>query len=204
MSARCPRCPTQTSTDGGKNRLTHCSKKPRLFVTSRRAPSRGPARRSAAHVPVVLVRLHCHSCSGMAADINAVLVRNGAKHCVDQSVRAFAMHGPTPTPTAILTALTVALAGANCSGELAQKEPERNEMGRQLTAEYYSCVRTSFASQLRTMVDRNMAIDQAFMVCKTEESKLQALESTLSESPTASNAAMLAHRNMLKEELSRR
>src|SRR5262249_19909025 len=40
----------------------------------------------------------------------------------------------------------------------AQQDSERIEMGRQLTAAYYSCVRTSFASQLPTMVDRNMAI----------------------------------------------
>lgn len=104
----------------------------------------------------------------------------------------------------VLAALVFALAGASCSGELAQKQSERDEMARQLTAEYYSCVRASFASQLRTMVDRNMAIDQAFMVCKTEESKLQAFQNTLSENPNASNATMVAHRNMLKEELSRR
>ena len=77
-------------------------------------------------------------------------------------------------------------------------------MGRELTAAYYSCVRASFASQLPTMVDRNMAMDQAFTVCKTEESKLQAFENTLSGNPNVSNAAMSAHRNMLKEELLRR
>ena len=66
-------------------------------------------------------------------------------------------------------------AAGNCSIELAEKEADTKAMGRQLTEAYYSCVRTSFASQRPTMVDRNMAIDQAFMVCKTEESKLQAL-----------------------------
>jgi hypothetical protein len=87
-------------------------------------------------------------------------------------------------------------AAGSCSSERAQKEAaERKEMGRQLTAAYYSCVRTSFASQLPTMVDRNMAIDQAFMVCRTEESKLRAFEDTLSENPNVSNAAMSAHRN---------
>ena len=85
-------------------------------------------------------------------------------------------------------------AAASCSSERAQKEAERKEMGRQLTAAYYSCVRTSFASQLPTMVDHNMAIDQAFMVCQTEESKLQTFE----------NADISAHRNTLKEELLRR
>jgi hypothetical protein len=44
------------------------------------------------------------------------------------------------------------------------------------------------------MVDRNMAIDQAF-ICKTEESKLQAFENT----PSIS-----AHRDALREELMRR
>jgi hypothetical protein len=77
-------------------------------------------------------------------------------------------------------------------------------MGRQLTAAYYVCIRTSFASQLPTMVNRDMAIDQAFMVCQTEESKLKAFENTLSENPNVSNATMAAHRNTLKEELSRR
>jgi hypothetical protein len=50
-------------------------------------------------------------------------------------------------------------------------------------------------SQRPTMVDRNMAIEQAFMVCKTEESKLQAFEKT----PSVS-----AHRDALREELLRR
>ena len=74
-------------------------------------------------------------------------------------------------------------------------------MARQLTAAYYSCVRTSFTSQLPTMVDRNMAMDQAFMVCHTEEAKLLAFENTISGNP---NVALSAHRNALKEELLRR
>src|SRR5262249_31061483 len=86
----------------------------------------------------------------------------------------------------------------------AQKEAaERKELGRQLTAAYYSCVRTSFASMRPTMVDRNMGIDQAFKVCRTEESKLQAFEQSLSENPNVSNAAIAAHRNTPKEELLR-
>jgi thiamine biosynthesis lipoprotein ApbE len=89
----------------------------------------------------------------------------------------------------------IASVAASCSTERPQQDSERMEMGRQLTAAYYTCVRTSFASQLPTMVDRNMAIDQAFMVCRTEESKLEAFENTLSERP---------HRNKLKEELLRR
>jgi hypothetical protein len=93
---------------------------------------------------------------------------------------------------------------ASCSNERAQKEAaERKEIGRQLTAAYYSCLRTSFASMLPTMVDRNMGIDQAFKVCRTEESKLQAFEQSLSENPNVSNAAIAAHRNTLKEELLR-
>jgi hypothetical protein len=51
------------------------------------------------------------------------------------------------------------------------------------------------------MVDRNMGIDQAFMVCRTEESKLQAFEESISGNPNASTLAMAAHRNRLKEEL---
>jgi len=97
--------------------------------------------------------------------------------------------------------IAFASVAASCTAERAQQDSERIEMGRQLTAAYYSCVRTSFASQLPTMVDRNMAIDQAFMVCRTEESKLQAFENTLSENPNVSNAA---HRKKLKEELLRR
>ena len=81
-------------------------------------------------------------------------------------------------------------AAGSYSIELAEKEADTKVMGRQPA--YYSCVRTSFASQRPTMVDRNMAIDQAFMVCKTEESKLQAFE----KSPSAS-----AHRDTLREEL---
>jgi hypothetical protein len=93
---------------------------------------------------------------------------------------------------------------ASCSGELAQQQADRKEIGQQLTAAYYSCVRTSFESQRPTMVDRNMAIDQAFMVCQSEESKLQAFETTFSGSPNVSSASILGHRNALKEELLRR
>ena len=77
---------------------------------------------------------------------------------------------------------------ASCS-QLAQKDEDRKEMGRQLADAYYSCVRTSFASQRPTMVDRNMAIDQAFTVCKTEEGKLQAFENALSKSQNSSISA---------------
>ena len=91
---------------------------------------------------------------------------------------------------------------ASCS-QLAQKDEDRKEMGRQLADAYYSCVRTSFASQRPTMVDRNMAMDQAFTVCKTEEEKLQTFENALLESQS-NNSAILAHRNKLREELSRR
>jgi hypothetical protein len=95
--------------------------------------------------------------------------------------------------------IAFALAAASCSSGLPQREADRKEIGQQLTAAYYSCVRTSFTSQLPTMVDRNMAIDQAFMVCKTEESKLRAFEN-----PNVSNAAISTHRNTLKEKLLRR
>jgi hypothetical protein len=97
------------------------------------------------------------------------------------------------------------LAAASCSiSEPQKEEAERKKAAQQVTSAYYSCVRTSFASQLPTMVDRNMAIDQAFLVCKTEESKLHAFENTLSGNPNVSNAAMSSHRNALKEELLRR
>jgi hypothetical protein len=95
--------------------------------------------------------------------------------------------------------IAFASAAAGCSSERPQKESDRKEIAQQLTAAYYSCVRTSFASQLPTMVDRNMAIDQAFMVCQTEESKLHAFENL-----NVSNAASSPHRNTLKEELIRR
>ena len=67
--------------------------------------------------------------------------------------------------------IVFASAATSCSSERPQKVEESKEMARQLTAAYYSCVRTSFTSQLPTMVDRNMAMDQAFMVCHTEEAK---------------------------------
>jgi hypothetical protein len=100
--------------------------------------------------------------------------------------------------------IAFASVAASCSAERAQQESERKEIGRQLTAAYYSCVRTSYASMLPTMVDRNMGIDQAFMVCRSEESKLQAFEESILGTPTVSAGAMAAHRNRLKEELLRR
>ena len=102
-----------------------------------------------------------------------------------------------------ISLIAFAAIATSCSSERPQKE-ESKEIGRQLTASYYSCVRTSFASQLPTMVDRNMAMDQAFMVCQSEEAKLQAFENTLSGNPNVSSAAMSVHRNRLREELSRR
>jgi hypothetical protein len=95
--------------------------------------------------------------------------------------------------------IAFALAAASCTIELSQNEPERKDIGQQLTAAYYTCARTSFASQLPTMVDRNTAIDQAFVVCQTEESKLHAFENL-----NVSNAAISTHRDTLKEELLRR
>ena len=88
--------------------------------------------------------------------------------------------------------IAFALVAASCSAERAQQESEGKEIGRQLTAAYYSCVRTSFASMLPTMVDRNSGIDQAFMVCRTEQSKLQAFEEALSGNSNVSAVAMAA------------
>jgi hypothetical protein len=92
----------------------------------------------------------------------------------------------------------------SCSIQQAQIESERKDIGRELTGAYYSCVQTAFASQLPTMVDRNAAIDQAFIVCKPEEAKLQALEQSRSESPKVSNEVMAGHRSKLKQEFLRR
>ena len=86
---------------------------------------------------------------------------------------------------------------ASCS-QIAQKEDDSKAVARQLTDAYYSCVRTSFASQRPTMVDRNMALEQAFAVCQTEESKLGAFENPQNLNVNA------RHRNTLKEELLRR
>ena len=57
-------------------------------------------------------------------------------------------------------------------------------------------LRTSFASPRPTIVDRNMAIDQAFTVCKTEEGKLQASENALSESQNRSRERIQTGRAM--------
>jgi hypothetical protein len=81
---------------------------------------------------------------------------------------------------------------ASCS-QIAQKEDDRKEVA------HYSCVRTSFASQRPTMVD---AIDQAFAVCQTEESKLAAFENP--QHLDVSTAGIARHRNTLKDELLRR
>jgi hypothetical protein len=110
------------------------------------------------------------------------------------------------TPNASLCALffiAFASFAASCSIEREQIESKTQEMDRELTAAYYACVRTAFASQRRTMVDRNAAMDQVFIVCKPEEAKLQAYEASRSENPNVSNAAITAHRNRLKEELVR-
>ena len=96
--------------------------------------------------------------------------------------------------------IAFALVATSCSAERAQQDLERKEkdIGQQLTAAYDSCVRMSFASMLPTMVDRNSGIDQAFRVCRTEESKLQAFEESLSGNSNSA-AVMAAHRNTLKE-----
>ena len=96
--------------------------------------------------------------------------------------------------------IALLLIAASCT-QIAQKEDDRKEVGSQLTDAYYSCVRTSFASQRPTMVDRNMAIDQAFAVCQTEESKLEAFENPQHLDDSAGNSR---RRSALKEELLRR
>ena len=129
----------------------------------------------------------------------------------DVVTRAILKHAPTGLNKrtsvirhfAHIILIAFAAAATSCSNERPQKEAESKEIGRQLMATYYSCVRTSFASQLPTMADRNMAIDQAFMVSQTEETKLQAFETTLTGNPNVGSAAMSVHRNKLKEELSR-
>jgi hypothetical protein len=110
------------------------------------------------------------------------------------------------TPNALLwRALLIACTSfaASCAVEREQIESKTQEMDRELTAAYYGCVRTAFASQRRTMVDPHAALDQVFIVCKPEEAKLQAFEESRSESPNVGNAAIAAHRNRLKEELVR-
>jgi hypothetical protein len=104
-------------------------------------------------------------------------------------------------PFARIFVIAFASTAASCSSELAQKEAESKETSRQLTAAYYSCVRTAFASELPTMVDRHMA-DQAFIVCQPEESSSKQI--TLSGNPNVSNAAISAHRHTMKGELLRR
>src|SRR5215208_2928649 len=85
--------------------------------------------------------------------------------------------------------ILLASAAGSCSSEqLAQKEVERKDIRQQVATAYESWVRTSFASQLPTLVERNMAIDQAFTVCQTEEKKLQ----------DVSDGAIPAYRNTLK------
>ena len=55
--------------------------------------------------------------------------------------------------------ILLASAAGSCSSEqFAQKQVEKKDIRQQLATAYESCVRTSFASQLPTMVDRNMAI----------------------------------------------
>jgi hypothetical protein len=71
--------------------------------------------------------------------------------------------------SARIVIIAFAFVAASCSAERAQQKSERKETGRQLTAAYYSCVRTSFGSMLPTMVDRNSGIDQSFRVCRTED-----------------------------------
>src|SRR5260370_37559296 len=90
--------------------------------------------------------------------------------------------------------IAFASVAASCSSEREQKEAvARKEMGQQLTAAYYSWVRKSFASQLPTMVDHNTGIDQAFLVCRTDDSTLQAFENTPSGNPDAWKAAISTH-----------
>jgi hypothetical protein len=109
------------------------------------------------------------------------------------------------TPNASLwRALLIAFTSfaASCVVEREQIE-SKTQVDRELTAAYYGCVRTAFASQRRTMVDPHAALDQVFIVCKPEEAKLQAFEESRSENPNVGNAAIAAHRNRLKGELVR-
>src|SRR5262245_27772542 len=135
-------------------------------------------------------------------------LRGGGGSNIIEVARVHARSGQTKstTPNASLCALffiAFASFAASCSAEREQIESKTQGMDRELTAAYYACVRTAFVSQRRTMVDRNAAIDQVFMVCKPEEAKLQAFEESRSENPNVSKATIAAHRNRLKEELLR-
>jgi hypothetical protein len=131
---------------------------------------------------MTVVRTLRHSRVVFACRFFGVAMRDGHSGCV------------MPRFARMLIISLVSAAGS-CSGEqLAQKQVETKDIRQQLATAYESCVRTSFASQLPTMVDRNMAIDQALSVCQTEEKKLQ----------DVSDGAISAYRNTLKEELLRR
>jgi hypothetical protein len=90
--------------------------------------------------------------------------------------------------------IAVMSAAGSWSIELAEKRHEGDgaAIDRSLL---FLCAHVVRVAAANKMVDRNMAIDQAFTVFKSEESKLQAFEKS---------ASVSAHRDTLREELFRR
>jgi hypothetical protein len=83
-----------------------------------------------------------------------------------------------------------------------QAEADRNAaIQKNLIAPYDSCVRASAAQQLRINPDRNLAVENAFIACTTEEGRIRAHFRLTGSNPAVIDAAMLKRRAMLKQAL---
>jgi hypothetical protein len=122
---------------------------------------------------------------------------------------------------ALLMAVALTLAGclhdaedaaaANAAAERESQYAERrtaDEKQRQsalqgMIAAYYTCVRTSAKAQMFDVRDKNLAVEQAFLACQTEEARIRTWSQLTYPGATTElvNAVMIRHKTALKHEL---
>jgi hypothetical protein len=83
-----------------------------------------------------------------------------------------------------------------------QAEAERRAaVQTNLIAPYDTCVRRSAAEQLRINPDRNLAVENAFIACTTEEGRIRSYYSLTGAFPAVVDAAIFRRRAMLKQSI---
>lgn len=71
---------------------------------------------------------------------------------------------------------------------------------KEINGAYYNCVRKS--ARMNEMADRSMAVEQAFLACQTEETRLRAWSNLYT--PDMTNVILIKHKTALKQELTAR
>ena len=119
---------------------------------------------------------------------------------------ALALCGCAADKTAVFEQME-AKANQQAQIEAAREQAEKAEGERRaavqnnLIAPYDNCVRKSAVEQLRINPDRNLAVENAFIACTTEEGRIRAYFRLTGADPAIIDAVVLKRRAMLKRAL---